>query len=147
MSTQVVGSFDRHQRTRARRSAVQALYQWDLSASPMEDIIDEFFNSEIKLKKIDKKYFKKILLGVVKESENLDQQLTPLIDRKLHDLDPIERAILRLGMYELIFQIELPYKVILNEAIELAKRFGADQSYKYINGVLDKAQRSIERQK
>ncbi len=136
-------SFSRHARVRARRSAVQALYQWAMSAAPIQDVINEFVNECSELKKADTNYFKEILLGTAKESENLDKQLIPLLDRELNNLDPVEKAILQIGIYELTFHPELPYRVVLNEAVDLAKMFGADQSHKYINGVLDKAAKKI----
>lgn len=138
-------SFSRHARVRARRSAVQALYQWAMSAMPIQDIINEFINERTELKKADTDYFKEILRGATRESENLDKQLIPLLDRTLDELDPVEKAILQIGLYELTFHPELPYKVVLNEAVDLAKMFGAEQSYKYINGVLDKAAQKIRK--
>ena len=138
-------SFSRHARVRARRSAVQALYQWAMSAMPIQDVINEFINERTELKKADIDYFKEILHGTTRESENLDKQLIPLLDRTLDELDPVEKAILQIGLYELTFHPELPYKVVLNEAVDLAKMFGAEQSYKYINGVLDKAAQKIRK--
>jgi len=143
--TLIKKSFSRHARVRARRSAVQALYQWAISAVPIQDIINEFVNERTELKKADTDYFKEILRGATKESEALDKQLIPLLDRKLDELDPVEKAILQIGIYELTFHPELPYKVVLNEAVDLAKMFGAEQSYKYINGVLDKAAKKIRK--
>jgi len=143
--TLIKKSFSRHARVRARRSAVQALYQWAMSAVPIQDIINEFVNERTELKKADTDYFKEILRGATKESEALDKQLIPLLDRKLDELDPVEKAILQIGIYELTFHPELPYKVVLNEAVDLAKMFGAEQSYKYINGVLDKAAKKIRK--
>jgi len=139
-------SFSRHARVRARRSAVQALYQWAMSAMPIQDVINEFINERTELKKADTDYFKEILHGTTRESENLDKQLIPLLDRTLDELDPVEKAILQIGLYELTFHPELPYKVVLNEAVDLAKMFGAEQSYKYINGVLDKAAQKIRKE-
>jgi N utilization substance protein B len=138
-------SFSRHARVRARRSAVQALYQWAMSEVPIQDVINEFVNERTELKKADTEYFKEILRGATKESENLDKQLIPLLDRTLDELDPVEKAILQIGIYELTFHPELPYRVVLNEAVDLAKMFGAEQSHKYINGVLDKAAQKIRK--
>jgi len=144
-ATSTKKSFSKHARVRARRSAVQALYQWAMSAAPIQDVINEFVNERTELKKADTDYFKEILRGATKECENLDKQLIPLLDRALDDLDPVEKAILQIGIYELTFHPELPYKVVLNEAVDLAKMFGAEQSYKYINGVLDKAAQKIRK--
>lgn len=136
-------SFSKYARIRARRSAVQALYQWNMSKVPIQDVINEFVDERSELKKADTDYFKEILRGTAKESESLNAQLLPLLDRSLEDLDPVEKAILHIGLYELIFHPELPCKVVLNEAVDLAKMFGAEQSHKYINGVLDKASQNI----
>ena len=139
-------SFSKYARVRARRSAVQALYQWAMSEVPIQEVINEFVNERTELKKADTDYFKEILNGATKECENLDKQLIPLLDRALEDLDPVEKAILQIGLYELTFHPELPYRVVLNEAVDLAKMFGAEQSYKYINGVLDKAAQKIRKE-
>jgi len=114
-----------------------------MSDAPIQDILNEFVNERLELKKADTDYFKEVLLGTVKECKNLDEQLMPLLDRSLDDLDPVEKAILRIGLYELTFHPELPCRVVLNEAVDLAKMFGAEQSHKYINGVLDKAAQKI----
>ncbi len=140
-------SFSKRKYTRARRSAIQALYQWSMSEISVEDVINEFINERTELKKADTGYFREIVNGVTTECENLDKQLIPLLDRALDDLDPVEKAILRTGIYELKFHTELPYKVVLNEAIDLAKMFGAEQSYKYINGILDKVAQEIRKAK
>jgi N utilization substance protein B len=137
--------FSKHARIRARRSAVQALYQWGMSDAPIQDVINEFVNERSELKKADTDYFKEIVLGVVKENKKLDKQLIPLLDRALDELDPVEKAILFIGLYELKFHPELPCRVVLNEAVGLAKMFGAEQSHKYINGVLDKAAKKIRK--
>ncbi|MFT5425473.1 MAG: N utilization substance protein B [Gammaproteobacteria bacterium] len=137
--------FSKHARMRARRSAVQALYQWGMSDTPIQDVINEFVNERSELKKADTDYFKEILLGIVKENKKLDKQLTPFLDRPLDELDPVEKAILLIGVYELKFHPELPCRVVLNEAVDLAKMFGAEQSHKYINGVLDKAAKKIRK--
>jgi len=136
-------SFSKHARIRARRSAVQALYQWAMSGRQIQDVINEFVRERSELKKADTDYFKEILRGTVKEVEELDKQLVPLLDRVIDDLDPVEKAILHIGLYELTFRPEVPYRVVLNEAVNLAKMFGAEQSHKYINGVLDKAAQKI----
>jgi len=136
-------SFSKHARIRARRSAVQALYQWDMSGGLIQDVINEFISERSELKKADTDYFIEILRGTAREVENLDKQLVPLLDRAINDLDPVEKAILHVGLYELAFHPELPCRVVLNEAVDLAKMFGAEQSHKYINGVLDKAAQRI----
>ncbi|HSR62174.1 MAG TPA: transcription antitermination factor NusB [Gammaproteobacteria bacterium] len=143
MSFPQLDSFSKHARIRARRSAVQALYQWQMTQMPMADVILEFENERSELKKADKDYFRDLLHGTTGQSEKLDEYLAPLLDRHVKDLDPVERAILHIGVYELLFHPELPWRVVVNESVELAKMFGADQSHRYVNGVLDKAARNI----
>ena len=126
-------------RVRARRSAVQALYQWFLTERPMTGIITEFELERKELKKADGEYFRNILSGISTNSAGIRDALIPFLDRNLHELDPVTRAVLYLGMYELIHQPAVPLRVILNESVELARMFGAEDSYKYINGVLDQA--------
>ncbi len=126
-------------RVRARRSAVQALYQWFLTGEPMSLIISEFEQDRKELKKADRDYFRELLAGISANSEEILDALVPVLDRSPHELDPVTRAVLHLGIYELIHQPLLPLRVVLNEAVELARMFGAEDSYKYINGVLDQA--------
>ena len=130
-------------RVRARRSAVQALYQWILTGRPMSEIITEFEHERKELKKADGEYFRAILTGSASNSAAINDTLTPFLDRALDKLDPVTRAVLHLGMYELKYQPSLPWRVVLNESIELARVFGAEDSYKYINGVLDRAARRL----
>ena len=130
-------------RIRARRSVVQALYQWGMSDKSMAEIIREFEKDRSELGKADIDYFREILKGIEAHLQELDERLAPLLDRPMPELDPVENAILHLGMYELLYHLELPWRVVLNEAIELAKMFGAEQSYKYVNGILDKAAHQI----
>ncbi|MGI9229030.1 MAG: bifunctional diaminohydroxyphosphoribosylaminopyrimidine deaminase/5-amino-6-(5-phosphoribosylamino)uracil reductase RibD [Gammaproteobacteria bacterium] len=124
-------------RARARRNAVQALYQWLLTGAAVTAIIAEF-EDRAELNKADKEYFYALLSGCEKNAADLEQQITPCLDRQLERLDPVERAILLVGAYELAHRPGLPVNVVINEAIELAKVFGAEGSYKYINGVMDK---------
>lgn len=130
-------------RVRARRSAVQACYQWLINQQPIDAIIREFEDDRTELRKADREYFRELLEGISRCSKELDETVTPLLDRPMAEVNPVERSILMLGTYELIHHQELPWRVIVNEAIELAKMFGAEQSYKYINGILDKAARRI----
>lgn len=129
--------FSRHARIRARRSAVQALYQWEMTQATIKDVITEFTNERTELKKADIEYFNELLLGTAGNFAELREEIARDLDRNLEQLDPVERAILMLGTYELMFHEEIPWRVIVNEAVELAKMFGAETSYKYINGVLD----------
>ncbi|MBU14060.1 MAG: transcription antitermination factor NusB [Gammaproteobacteria bacterium] len=123
-------------RRKARQLILQAVYQWLLTDSELTDISKQFH--EQNQGKIDWEFFDEVLPGVLKSVEALDKHLHPLLDRKLEALDPIEKALLYLGTYELANRIDVPYRVVINECVELAKMFGATESHKYINGVLDK---------
>lgn len=124
-------------RRRARECALQALYSWYVSQNnPAE--IELAFISEQDLKGVDIAYFRKLFRQTAENVDAIESTMQPYLDRDMTDLDPIERAILRLAVYELQFELDVPYKVVINEAIEVAKVFGADESHKYINGVLDK---------
>jgi len=138
-ATGVQRTFSKHARVRARRSAVQALYQWEMTHAPVAEVIAEFIRDRSELKKADIEFFTSMLEGATGRVAEIDTGLAPLLDRPVHGLDPVERAILRLGMYELLCNPDVPWRVVVNESVELARMFGAEQSYKYINGVLDKA--------
>jgi len=129
-------------RRKARKFLVQALYQWELSANPINDI-DAQFRIENDMEKVDTDYFSKILHAVPQKKAELDQAVAPYLDRRVDELDPISVSILRMGTYELMHCIDVPYKVVINESVNLAKTFGATDSFKYINGVLDKAARKL----
>lgn len=124
-------------RRRARELTLQALYQWQLSGQNVAFIEQQFVDGK-DYAKADQNYFSLLLRGTIKESEKLQAAITPCIDRKFAELSPVERAILLLASYELIHQIEIPYRVVINEAVELAKSFGGTDGHKYVNGVLDK---------
>ncbi len=125
-------------RSAARRSVLQALYQWQMTGQSPLDIERQFLQSE-ETQAVLPEYFSLLLRGVTGHCREIDAALGEFTDRPVTQIDPIERAILRLGAYELLYHWEVPYRVVLNEAINLAKRFGAtQQSYKYVNGVLDK---------
>jgi N utilization substance protein B len=123
-------------RTRARRRAVQALYAWELGGNPMRKVIDDF-RSEQDMQIADLEYFEDLLRGVDAHRAELDAGLAPLLDRDIARVDPIERAVLRVSAYELKYRLDVPYRVVLNEAVEVAKRFGSEQGHTYVNGVLD----------
>jgi len=125
-------------RRKARRLAIQAVYSWQLSNNSITDIEAEFL-TENDVSKVDVEYFQDLLRGVAGNVSSLDAALSPFTDRPFADLDQIERAILRVSAYELKVRLDVPYKVVMNEAIELAKAFGADDSHRFVNGVLDKA--------
>jgi N utilization substance protein B len=127
-------------RSRARRRAAQAVYAWQVGGNPMRDVIEEF-RHEQDMEIADLDYFEDLLRGVEKHCAELDAGLAPWLDRDMAQVDPIERAILRLAAYELCHRPDVPYRVVLNEAVEVAKRFGAEHGHTYVNGVLDKAAR------
>lgn len=124
-------------RTNARRAAVQALYQWQMTGHNLSDIERQFLEED-RLKDAQKSYFSELFYGVPKNLDIIDQTLSEFVDRPIDKIDPVERAILRISVYELLHRLDMPYRVILNEGINLAKDFGADGSHKYINGILDK---------
>jgi len=125
------------ERHKARRMIVQALYQWHMAGAPVNDIQAEFL--AYYQGRIDRDYFREVFAGVVAQASRMDELMAPLLDRDLEKLDPVERSLLRLGLYELSERIDVPYRVVINEAVELAKVYGATDSHKYVNGILDKA--------
>ncbi len=124
-------------KSKARELIVQALYQWQLSSQSLLDVLDEFVNMRLGYS-VDKKFFKAQMLGINQELEALDQLIAPLCDKGFDEINPVELAILRQGVYELKFTLATPYKVVINESINLAKSFGATDGHRFINGVLDK---------
>ena len=125
-------------RSRARRRALQALYAWQLSASPVDKVIEQF-RAEQDMEVADLEYFEALVRGVVRHAGELDLVLAKFIDRSVAQVDPIERAVLRIAAFELAHRPDVPYRVVINEAIETTKRFGAEQGHTYVNGVLDRA--------
>lgn len=124
-------------RSKARQAAVQAIYQWQLTQQPPGDIESHFINDH-ELSGVDLDYFHHLVREVPLRLHELDDHLTPFLDREINEIDPVERAILRIGAYEFEFHPEVPYKVVLNEAVELAKTFGAEHGHRFVNAVLDK---------
>ena len=123
-------------RHKAREAAVQALYQWQLTQEAPEAIEDHFMLDH-EMSEVDVEYFDYLVREVPLHVHELDDHLIPHLDRPIDDVDPVERAILRIGAYELEFHPEVPYKVVLNEAVELSKTFGAEHGHKFVNAVLD----------
>lgn len=123
-------------RSLARRYAIQALYTWQLTGNELVDI-DSDFCSEHDMGGVEVKYFQELLHQVVLHRGELDDHLTPLLDRTVDEVDPVELAILRMGAYELEFRLDVPYRVVINESVELAKTFGAEHGHKFVNGILD----------
>ena len=151
-------------RTEARRYAVLALYQWQVGGLSPDEIARHFFDdpawiqavaegliedadagAKVPNGKYDAQLFSRLLNGVVECADEIDDALRPLVDRLLRSIDPVERAILRVGAFEMLYSPELPVGVVINEAIELAKVFGAEKGHRYVNGVLDKLARQVRR--
>ena len=132
-------------RRKAREFATQAIYSWQISGNDVSDIEAHFLTENTK-RRFDIKYFQSLFRGVTTSVAELDLAIEPHVDRPLEEIDQVEKAILRLAIYELSHNQDVPYKVVINEAIELGKAFGADDSHKFINGVLDKAVKLIRPQ-
>lgn len=132
------------ERRKARHYGMQALYQWHMAGAAVGDIEAEF-RADYDFSHVDLTYFQDLLHGIPACVDELDDALAPMLDRNVDDLDPIERTLLRMGMYELTRRIDVPYKVVINEEVALAKKFGATDSHKYVNGVLDKAARQLRK--
>ena len=130
-------------RKRARDLLVQALYQWRLSGNDPVQIEAEFRADNGK--KTDWDFFHHALSYIAQHAVELNKLFEPHLDRALGQLDPIETGILQLGMFELSQRIDVPYRVVINECVELAKKYGATESHKYINGVMDKAARELRK--
>ena len=124
-------------RKKARNLLVQALYQWQLSGTDISVIEAEFFTDNA-MNKVDTAYFRELLHGIPARVGELDERLMPFLDRTQGELDPVSLAVLRIGTYELLFRIDVPYRVAINEAVNLAKSYGPSEAHRYINGVLDK---------
>lgn len=124
-------------RSGARQKALQALYQWGMSQESITSIEQQFLEEQ-DMAGIDVDYFGELLKQIPKQLEEIDSLFTGFLDRPLEQLDPIEKAILRISSYELSQRIDVPYKAVINEGVQLAKDFGADDSHKYVNGILDK---------
>jgi N utilization substance protein B len=131
-------------RRKARELAVQAVYSWQMTKNPLEQIELAMVTSN-EMAKVDTEYFLELLRAVVKNTAELDKKIKPYLGRLPEELDPVEKAILRLATYELISRMDVPKKVVINEAIELAKSFGAEESHKFVNGVLDKAIKTLRK--
>ena len=129
-------------RHRARRLALQALYQWQVTGDDLSEISAQFV-AENDSDKYDAAYFQDLFHGVPAHLDELDSELQPLIDRDIERVDLVERAALRLGVYELLHLPEVPFRVVINESVELAKIFGADKGHRYVNGVLDKVSKKV----
>lgn len=142
MSASKEKSAPKKNRRLSREFALKGLYQRELSGAAVETIIEQLQDDE-DFHKADDVHFAAMLKGTIAQAESLNVQLAPLVDRPLVELSPIERAILQLAAYELVNHIEIPYRVVINEAVELAKSYGGTDGYKYVNGVMDKLAASV----
>ena len=131
-------------RKRARNLALQALYAWQMSGNDIQQVELSIATTN-DMKKVDMEYFQAILSGVTTDVEELDKVYKPYLGRLPEELDPIEKAIMRLATYELTDRLDTPFKVVINESIELAKSYGAEESHKFINGALDKAVKTLRK--
>lgn len=129
-------------RSLARKLAMQALYRWQMNHGPWQDLVNEFAGEE-GMDRADGEYFRELVQGVCGSRETLDEALTAWMDRKPGLLDPIEHAVLLIGTYELKQRPEVPYRVVIDEGVSLAKRFGATDGHKFVNAVLDRAAREL----
>ncbi len=129
-------------RVRARRCAVQALYQWHLAGAAPDAIIAEFLG-EREVNKIDVEYFATLTRDIPRYEPALREALMPILDRPWERIGPVERSVLLLGAYELAHCPHIPWRVVVNEGVELCKMFGADEAHRYVNGVLDKLARQL----
>ena len=125
------------ERRKARHCATQAIYQWQMTQANVGDI-EEQFKIDQDTKGVDLNYFRDLLFGVAVHCNELDKVFSPFLSRPLEEVDMVDKAILRLATFELLFRQDVPYRVVINEGIELAKAFAAEDSHKFVNGVLDK---------
>ena len=125
-------------RSRARRRAVQAIYAWQISGGNGQSLVAQYAHEQAR-EVADLAYFEALVHGVLDNRRDLDEALSLFLDRSVEEVDAIERAVLRLSAYELRFRADIPYRVVINEAIESAKRFGSEHGHTFVNGVLDRA--------
>ena len=125
-------------RSLARRRAMQALYQWQMTGQSGKDIVLQFAADD-EHERADHELFRDLVRNVIDDCESLDQEIGELSDRAVEQLDPVEHGILMMGVYELRSRIDVPYKVVINEAVELCRRYGAEDGHKFVNALLDRA--------
>lgn len=123
----------RHQ---ARCGGLQSLYQWQVSGNDIDEIKRIYLENHAK-KSIDVEYYTELVYGITKQCTELDNLFSPYLKRNLHEIDPIELTVLRIAAYELQYRLDVPYRVIINEALELVKKFGSIEGFKFINSILD----------
>ena len=131
-----------HARKQARKAVVQALYQWQMAAQNISEIEGQF-KDEYATSKMDFEYFSELLHAIPSNVSELDGLIKPCVDRTMDEVNPVELAILRLATFELKNRLDIPYRVVINEGVDLTKRFGADKGHKFVNSVLDKLAKSL----
>ena len=131
-------------RRKARTLALQALYQWHMSGNSITSVEAEFL-ADNDLNKVDVPYFRELLKQIPASLSELDAEIAPLMDRAVDSLDPIEKMLVRMGTYELKQRVDVPYRVVINEAVDLAKKFGGTDGHKFVNGILDRLAPRIRR--
>ena len=131
-------------RRKARELAMQGIYSWQMSGNSVEKIELSIATSN-DMQKVDMTFFQDILRNVMVKTTDIDKAIKPYLGRLPEEIDPVEKAILRAATFELVHRMDVPYKVVINEAIELAKSFGAADSHKFVNGVLDKAVKTLRK--
>jgi N utilization substance protein B len=127
-------------RRNARFYALQAMYQWQVNETTLAELEADFLVNHLK-RKTDVEYFKELIHAIPQQMTELDEQIKPFLNRTLESLDVIELAILRLGIYELEHRLDIPYRVVINEYLELTKQFGSVEGFKFVNGILDQVAR------
>ena len=132
------------ERRRSRRLAMQALYQWQMAGENVQEIINQFL-AEQDVKGADLAYFRELIEKITQSTDELDEAISPLLDRPIEELGAVERGILYIATYELLHRIDIPYKVVISEAVALTKKFGADQAHKFVNGVLDRSAKNMRK--
>mgnify|MGYP003546332857 CR=1 FL=1 len=137
------GSVTPAQRHKARHFALQAIYQWQLTGLSATEIEKQFLEDQ-PVRGADLDYLHDLISGVINSVATLDEAFAPHLSRPLDDLDQVDKAVLRLGTFELLYRQEVPYRVVINEAIILAKEFAEQDSHKFVNGVLDKVVKAIK---
>lgn len=133
-----------HARRRARAAIVQALYQWHMTRANMAQI-DAQFKEEHAGSKTDIAYFEEVLRGILLNVDELDGYYKGYVDRTFEEINPVELAVLRLAAYEMKYRLDIPYRVVINEAVDLSKKFGSDQAHRFINGLVDKMAKDLRK--
>lgn len=131
-------------RRKARRFLLQALYEWQISGNPINEI-EAALMLKMNPKKVDVKYFHEAIHAIPNKVDQLDAKLEPYLDRPLKSLNPIEHVALRMGIYELMERLDIPYRVAINENVEVSKIFGSSEGHKYVNGILDRAAKELRK--